>query len=218
MARTRTRTLRNADPWSDAVEHLRSVDPAYWNPVIERVGPCLLRPRPDRFGTLVRAIVGQQISSKAAAAINLRLHAVSGDPHTPEALIALGHDKLRGVGTSAVKARYILNLAEAVARGDVPLHEFDRWDDEAIVSSLTTIKGIGAWTAEMFLIFALNRPDVLPVSDLGVRVGIRNYHGLAELPTPGECRELTESWRPYRSIASWYLWRQSDLPKVQAED
>src|SRR5436309_6246987 len=110
MARTRTRTSRDADPWSKAVAHLRRTDPAYWPPVIERVGPCLLRPRPDRFGTLVRAIVGQQISSKAAAAINQRLHALAGEPHTPEALIALGHEKVRGVGTSGVKARYILNL------------------------------------------------------------------------------------------------------------
>src|SRR4051812_27187763 len=212
MARTRTRALRNTDPWSKAVEHLRQSDAAYWPPVIERVGPCLLRPRPDRFGTLVRAIVGQQISSKAAAAINQRLHALGGEPHTPEALVALGPDRIRGVGTSAVKARYILNLAEAVARGDVPLDEFDRWDDDAIIASLTAVKGIGVWTAEMFLIFSLNRPDVLPVADLGVRVALRDRHGLDDLPKPPLCRELAEPWRPYRSIAIWYLWRGFDAP------
>jgi DNA-3-methyladenine glycosylase II len=178
--------------------------------LIERVGPCLLRPRPDRFGTLVRAIIGQQISSRAAAAIDARLCALGGEPHEPAALLALSEEALRGAGLSGVKARYLLNLSEAVASGHVPLDEFDGWDDEAIVASLTSVKGVGVWTAEMFLIFALNRPDVLPVGDLGVRVAIRDRHGLAELPRPQQCRELAESWRPFRSIAIWYLWRGFD--------
>jgi 3-methyladenine DNA glycosylase/8-oxoguanine DNA glycosylase len=96
-----------------------------------------------------------------------------------------------------------------VVSGQAPLDEFDDWDDAAIIASLTAIKGIGRWTADMFLIFGLNRPDVLPVGDLGVRAALRDRHGLDELPKPSECAALAELWRPYRSIASWYLWRNS---------
>ncbi len=109
----------------------------------------------------------------------------------------------------------MLNLSEAVDSGSVPLDAIDdSWDDARIIQTLTTIKGIGVWTAEMFLIFALNRPDVLPVGDMGVRVGIKNRHGLAELPKPKECHALAEHWRPYRSIASWYLWKGADTPET----
>jgi DNA-3-methyladenine glycosylase II len=132
-------------------------------------------------------------------------------------LIALGEASLRTVGLSTAKARYVLNLAEAVASGTVPLEQFDdSWDDASIIASLTAIKGIGVWTAEMFLIFALNRPDILPTSDLGVRVGLRDRHGLAELPRPRDCHALAELWRPYRTIASWYLWRGSDTSTAPA--
>jgi len=141
----------------------------------------------------------------------MRLHALGGQAHRPERLIALGETALRGVGLSRSKACYVLNLAEAVAAGRVPLDAFDEsWDDAAIVSSLTTIKGIGVWTAEMFLIFSLNRPDVLPVHDLGVRVALRAHHGLADLPRPKECHALAEPWRPFRTVASWYIWRSLD--------
>ena len=199
-----------ADRWAEAVRHLRRVDPRL-REVIKRIGPCLLTPRPDRFGTLVNSIVAQQISAKAAAAINQRLHAFGGDPHRPEQLIALGETALRSVGLSASKARYVLNLAEAVASGSVPLDAFDdSWDDAAIVASLTSIKGIGVWTAEMFLIFSLNRPDVLPALDLGVRIALRAHHGLAELPRPKECHALAGPWRPFRTVASWYIWRNVD--------
>lgn len=180
--------------------------------MIERVGPCLLRPRRDRFGTLVRAIVGQQISTKAAAAIDLRLKAAQASTvHDPSSLIALGATGLRAAGLSGVKAGYVLNLAEAVLSERIPLGRIGRWSDEAIIDRLTEVKGIGRWTAEMFLIFALNRPDVLPVRDLGVRVGIRDYFELADLPKPDACRELTLPWRPYRTPAMWYLWRLLDL-------
>jgi DNA-3-methyladenine glycosylase II len=202
------------DRWARAVRHLRRVDP-HLKAIIDRIGPCLLEPKTDRFGTLVRAIIGQQISSKAAASIHNRLVAIGGEPHHPQRLIELGESALRGVGLSGVKARYVLNLAEAVGSGAVPLDEIDEsWDDAKITQALTTIKGIGVWTAEMFLIFALNRPDVLPAGDLGVRVALRDRHGLAELPKPSECHALAELWRPYRSIASWYLWKGVDTPQT----
>jgi DNA-3-methyladenine glycosylase II len=202
------------DRWAKAVRHLRRVDP-HLKAIIDRVGPCLLEPKTDRFGTLVRAIIGQQISSKAAASIHNRLVAIGGEPHHPARLIELGEPALRGVGLSGVKARYVLNLAEAVGSGAVPLDAIDEsWDDARITQALTTIKGIGVWTAEMFLIFSLNRPDVLPAGDLGVRVALRDRHGLVELPKPSECHALAEPWRPYRSIASWYLWRGLDTPQT----
>jgi DNA-3-methyladenine glycosylase II len=205
---TRTRKAKPREPWAEAIAHLKRVDP-YCAAVIDRVGPCRLEPVADRFETLVRAIISQQISSKAAAAIEGRLSALGGAPHRPAVLMALGEEALRGVGLSAVKARYVLNLSEAVASGQAPLDAFDDWDDDAIIASLTAIKGIGRWTADMFLIFALNRPDVLPVGDLGVRAALRDRHGLAELPKPSECPPLAEAWRPYRSIAIWYLWRRN---------
>jgi DNA-3-methyladenine glycosylase II len=194
---------------------LRRADPRL-REVIKRIGPCRLAPRPDRFGTLVSSIVSQQISSKAAASINQKLHALGGQPHRPERLLTLGDEALRSVGLSAAKARYVLNLAEAVVDGSVPLDAFDdSWEDAAIVASLISVKGIGIWTAEMFLIFSLNRPDVLPVHDLGVRAALRDLHGLPDLPRPGDCHSLAEAWRPYRTIASWYIWRNVDTPRAK---
>jgi DNA-3-methyladenine glycosylase II len=212
---SRSTAISEPERWADALKHLRRVDP-HLRAVIERIGPCGLTPRPDRFGTLVNSIVAQQISSKAAAAINQRLQALGGQPHQPARLLDLGEPAIRSVGLSASKARYVLNLAEAVATCALPLDAFDdSWDDAAIVASLTSIKGIGVWTAEMFLIFSLNRPDVLPAHDLGVRIALRDRHGLTELPRPKECHALAEIWRPYRTIASWYIWRNVDTPPVK---
>jgi DNA-3-methyladenine glycosylase II len=205
--RTRKKTVK--DPWADAIDHLRSLDER-WAERIEKVGPCRLVTRPDRFGTLVRAIIGQQISTKAAASIDARLRLLGGDRHIPEALLALGETGLRSVGLSGVKARYVLNLSEAVRSGDIPLHNVGRLSDEEIVKRLTAVKGIGVWTAQTFLIFAMNRPDVLPVADLGIRVAIRDRFGLEALPGPSDCHTLTEGWRPFRSVAMWYLWRSLD--------
>lgn len=198
-------------PWEPAVAHLRASDPR-WPPRIDRHGPCRLRPRPaaERFSTLVRAIIGQQISTRAAAAIAERLRAQVGPTLAPAPILALGPEGLRGVGLSRVKAAYVLDLADAVATGRVPLARIGTLDDEAVVARLTTIKGIGRWTADMFLIFALGRPDVLPAGDYGVRTALRDHFALPDLPTPALCRTLTEPWRPYRTVAMWYLWRSLD--------
>lgn len=200
------------DLWSDAVLHLRNADER-WSPILDRVGPCDLKPRKDRFGTLVRAIIGQQISTAAARTIDARLRTLSGEPHDPIRLIAAGEDGLRSCGLSGVKARYVLNLSEAVRDGRLPLARIGTLSDDEIKARLTAVKGIGPWTAEMFLIFSLNRPDVLSPGDLGIRVGLRDFYGLEEHPTPAECARLTETWRPYRSVAMWYLWRVIDAPK-----
>lgn len=198
-------------PWSAGVAFLRDLDPK-WEAIIDSIGPCRLEPRADRFGTIVRAIIGQQISSKAAASIDARLRTLCGEPHAPAPLIASGEAALRGCGLSGVKSRYILNVANAVLDGNLPLDQMHDWTDEAITAALTKIKGVGPWTAEMFLIFALGRPDILSVGDLGIRVGLRSFYGLDQLPGPRECRELTETWRPWRTVAMWYLWRQIDGP------
>ena len=197
------------DPWAAAIAHLRSADDR-WHPLIDRHGVCALRPRKDRFGTLVRAIIGQQISARAATTIDARLRVLSGDPHEPAALIAAGEAGLRSCGLSGVKARYVLNLSEAVLSGRLPLKRIGSLGDDAIKERLVAVKGIGPWTAEMFLVFSLNRPDVLAVGDLGVRVGLRDFYGLEAQPTPRQCVELTEPWRPFRSVAMWYLWRSLD--------
>ena len=198
------------DPWAKALRHLKKADP-HLKEIIRRVGPCRLEPREDRVGSLVGAIVSQQISTKAAASILDRLHRLAGRPYQPERLLVLDVDALRACGLSRSKATYVRNVAAAVADGSAPVHEFDDWDDEAIIASLTAIKGVGVWTAHMFLIFALNRPDVFPVGDLGVRVALQRRFGLEAPPAPGDCLELGDSWRPYRSVASWYLWRSLEL-------
>lgn len=206
-----TRTAPAApDPWAKALRHLQKVDP-HLKEVIRRVGPCRLVPEEDRLGALVGSIVSQQISTKAAASIGGRLHDLAGRPHDPQGLLALGEDALRGCGLSRPKARYVLNVAAAVVDGTAPLDRFHEWDDDAIIESLTAIKGIGVWTAHMFLIFALNRPDVWPVGDLGVRAALRNKLGLAELPSAGDCQAMGDAWRPFRSVASWYLWRSLEF-------
>jgi len=198
--------------WVDAVVHLQVADPR-WSPILDRVGPCTLTPRRDRFGTLVRAIIGQQISTAAASTIDARLRTLSGEPHDPLRLIAAGEESLRSCGLSGVKARYVLNLSEAVRDGELPLTRIGTLKDHEIKARLTAVKGIGPWTAEMFLIFSLNRPDVLSAGDLGIRVGLRNFYGLDQEPRPSECERLTEAWRPYRSVAMWYLWRVIDTPR-----
>ena len=201
-----------SDRWDDAVAHLRAGDPR-WGPILDRVGPCLLRARKDRFGTLVRAIIGQQISSRAASTIDARLRAIVGEPYHHDRLIEAGEAPLRACGLSGVKARYVLNLAQAVRAGELPLARIGRLSDDEIKRRLTAIKGIGPWTAEMFLIFSLSRPDVLSVGDLAIRTGLRRFHELTDLPTPRECERLSEPWRPYRSVAMWYLWRSLDDKK-----
>ena len=203
--------LAPVDPWSEGMDHLRRLDPR-WGAILDAVGPCRLKVRPDRFGTLVRAIIGQQISSKAATSIDRRVRDLAGEIHAPESLLLAGEAGLRACGLSGVKARYVLNLAQAVQIGAVPLDEVHAWEDQAIVAALTSIKGIGPWTAEMFLIFALGRLDVLSVGDLGIRVGLKSFYGLDQLPDPRQCRELTEAWRPHRTLAMWYLWEQIDNP------
>jgi DNA-3-methyladenine glycosylase II len=183
--------------------------------LIRQHGPCGIADavRADHFSALVRAIIFQQLSTKAASTIHDRLVALlPGRLPTPAALAGLTDDQFRAVGVSRQKAMYLRDLCEKVVRGDVSLDEAEiaALDDEAVILALSRVKGIGRWTAEMFLMFRLHRPDVLPVGDLGIVTAVQRVYGLRKRPTPDRLRRLAEPWKPYRSIACWYLWRSLD--------
>jgi DNA-3-methyladenine glycosylase II len=186
--------------------------------IIKRHGACQLgaaRDRFDHFAMLVRAIVFQQLSTKAATTIHTRLLALMADGQpSPAALSALTDEQFRSVGISRQKAGYLRDLSDKVATGVVPLAAVDTLDDEAVITALTQIKGIGRWTAEMFLIFRLQRLDVLPLGDLGIVNAMQKAYRLRKKPTSERMRKIGEVWRPYRSIASWYLWRSLDNEPV----
>jgi DNA-3-methyladenine glycosylase II len=190
-----------------AQRHLSRRDPVLKR-LIHGVGPCTLRVDPDHFAALVRSIISQQISTKAAASIRGRLES-SLRPRriTLKGIRAASDETLRAAGLSAAKVRAVRDLAEKVHLGDVPLKELHRRPDEDVITCLLPVRGIGRWTAEMFLIFSLGRLDVLPVHDLGLRAGVQRQYGLGELPDKETLTALAEPWRPYRSIATWYFWR-----------
>ena len=198
-------------PWTDVIStataHLSSIDPVMAE-TIARVGPCTLTPNPNIFETLVDAIISQQISVKAADAIVARVRAATpGGLITPEALLLLEQDALRAAGLSTPKARYVRDLTEQVTDGQLDLAALDKLEDEEVIKNLVAVKGIGRWTAEMILIFSLGRPDVLPVDDLGFVEGVREAYRLEARPTRKELLERGEGWRPYRTFATWYMWR-----------
>lgn len=186
--------------------------------IIRRHGACGLgaaRDRFDHFQMLVRAIVFQQLSTKAATTIHGRLTALMpASRPTPSTLAALTEPQLRAAGISRQKAGYLRDLCAQVSCGAVALDALDAMSDEEVIASLTRVKGIGRWTAEMFLIFRLLRPDVLPVGDLGIVTAVKKAYALRKTPTPERLRRIGEVWRPYRSVACWYLWRSLDNEPV----
>jgi DNA-3-methyladenine glycosylase II len=199
-------------PMSEAERALAKRDPVMRG-LIRAAGPSTLPTRHgrDHFGALVEAIVYQQLAGKAAAAIHGRFVALFDSKRiTPEAVLAVGHARLRTVGLSEAKTLAILDLASKASDSTVPLRSISRYDDDTIVERLSSVRGIGRWTAEMFLMFQLGRPDVWPVDDYGVRKGYASAYGLKELPKPKELMSLGERFRPYRSTAAWYCWRVVD--------
>jgi DNA-3-methyladenine glycosylase II len=182
--------------------------------VIERVGPCRLTPRTDGadFDHLARAIVYQQLAGKAAAAIHGRLLGLYGDrPPTPAELLATSALRLRRAGLSRQKLGYLRDLARRVHSGALPLSDLSQLPDEAAIEALTEVKGIGVWTAQMFLMFRLGRPDVLPTLDFGIRNAMRVAYRLRGMPKPAHMERIAAPWRPYRTVACWYLWRSLDV-------
>ena len=211
---------RPSDPLAAAVaaatEELAARDPALAR-LVAAAGPCELGvPRElTHFGSLCRSITFQQLAGRAAATIFGRFVAVAtggGEPIdlTPEGVLACPEESLRGAGLSAAKTRAIRALAERAVSGELPLHDVEHIGDEELIDRLSAVPGIGRWTAEMFLIFRLGRPDVLPVDDYGVRKGFALAYGKRTLPTPTALARHGERWRPYRTVASWYLWRALD--------
>ncbi|HEY1774920.1 MAG TPA: DNA-3-methyladenine glycosylase [Solirubrobacteraceae bacterium] len=202
-----------------AVEYLRSADPVL-GALIERLDDVELPDRSDRpkpgehYAALVRAIVGQQLSTRAARAIWLRLVAHFDDkPPTPEQVLEADPDELRvAAGLSRAKTTYLRSLAEHILDGSLELGRLESLDDDAVIAELVAVKGIGEWTAHMFLMFQLGRPDVLAPGDLGIRRGVQVAYGLEEMPSPAEVIERAEVWRPYRTAACMYLWRSVDAP------
>jgi DNA-3-methyladenine glycosylase II len=187
--------------------------------LIAAIGPCTLQPDQNHFAALVRAIIAQQISTKAARSIQQRLLAsLAPGELTAPAILAAPEGQLRTAGLSLAKARSVRDLAEKVHQGVVRLDTISQCSDEEVISQLVPVRGIGRWTAEMFLIFSLGRSDVLPLGDLGLRVGAQRQYGLEELPGRTRLVELAEPWRPYRSIATWYLWRSlGSVPQSEGQ-
>jgi DNA-3-methyladenine glycosylase II len=197
--------------WAPAVAALRRADPAL-RPIVDAVGPCTLHPRRDHFVVLCKAIFSQQISVAGAATLFSRFRDQFPQrrptpQRTIDFLTSADPALVRHCGLSRQKQAYVLDLARHFRDRTVTTSKFSRLDDEQVIEALTGVRGIGRWTAEMFLIFVLNRTDVLPVDDLGLRKGVQRAYGLATLPTVAELRARGEAWRPYRSVATWYLWR-----------
>jgi DNA-3-methyladenine glycosylase II len=194
-----------------ALDHLRRSDPVL-GAIIERVGGYGIQYRQPEFESLVRSIVYQQLSGRVASVIFGRLSEAAGGILTPEGILKLRPARMRRAGLSAAKTDYIRDLARHTRDRKVIFDELPALADADVIERLTRVKGIGTWTAHMFLIFALRRPDVLPVGDLGIRSAIQKAYGLESLPRPTEMIEIASRWRPYCSVASWYLWRSLDGP------
>jgi DNA-3-methyladenine glycosylase II len=201
-----------------AISHLRAVDPVLGR-IIDVVGPCRLEAR--RTGThydaLVRSIVFQQLSGKAASTIHRRFTEIyPGKRPRAEHVLSTAEERLRAAGLSRQKIGYLRDLSARVADRSLPLAHLGRLSDDAIIEHLVQVKGIGRWTVQMFLMFRLGRPDVLPELDLGVQNAIQRAYGLKKRPTPKDVLRIGEKWRPYASIASWYLWRSLENGDGQA--
>jgi len=197
-----------------ALLHLRRADPVMER-VIRHVGPCRFGPRTDHthFYHLCRAIVYQQLSTKAAATIHARFIELFDTPAPPPgAVAAMSAARLRGAGLSKQKAAYITDLAHKVDSGALPLDSLETLDDAAVIAALTQVKGIGVWSAQMFLMFRLGRPDVLPVLDLGIRKAVMLAYGMRRMPSPERVKKVGRPWSPHATMASWYLWRSIDGP------
>jgi DNA-3-methyladenine glycosylase II len=192
-----------------AVDHLMEADPVL-AAIIEKVGPCNLVPREPTFETLARSITFQQLSGKAAGTIFARLKKAVGRRFTAAAFLRLTEEELRGCGLSRQKAAALRDLAGHVASRRIIFKQLPKLSDEDIIRLLSQVRGVGVWTAQMFLMFALERPNVLPTGDLGIRNAIWKAYGLEAAPKPLEIAKLAERWHPHCTVACWYLWRSLD--------
>lgn len=208
------------DCWTAGARHLAGVDPKL-RKIIRKVGPCTLRPRRDYFVVLCKAIYAQQISTRVAAVLFARFRQrFPGKRPTPLLTLSLLDGDpalLKTCGLSRQKTKYLRDLAEHFHAGKIATRRLSTMTDQQVIDALIRVHGIGRWTAEMFLMFVLNRADVLPVDDLGLRDAVREVYGLDHRPTTKELTLLAEPWRPWRSLATWYLWRRNERPAKRAK-
>jgi DNA-3-methyladenine glycosylase II len=220
-----------------AVTHLKKSDPVL-RAIIERVGPCRMEFGAPTFHNLAEAIVYQQLNGKAAATIFKRFSALTGDPLTPKGILKLAPEQLRSVGLSKQKSSYLFDMAERADRGELDFSRVPTMSDEEVIEHLTQVKGVGVWTAHMFLMFTLKRPNILPTGDFGIRMAVSRHYmdkraakklppktakkksarkskpREITLPTPAQMEKIAKSWEPYRSVACWYLWRSLDTKTI----
>jgi DNA-3-methyladenine glycosylase II len=196
-----------------AVNHLKKCDPVLCA-IIERVGPCRMEYGVPEFCSLAEAIVYQQLNGKAALTIFKRFAALAGEPLTPNGILKLRDEQLRSVGLSKQKSAYLKDLAAKTAAGLLDFSRLPELTDEEVIQELTQVKGVGVWTAHMFLMFSLRRPNVLPTGDYGVQVAIRKHYKKRKLPKPKDMEKIAKAWAPYRSVACWYMWRSLDIKTI----
>lgn len=212
-----------------ALNHLKNSDPVM-RAIIERVGPYRITYREPTFHSLARAIAYQQLNGKAASTIFARFTALAGDPLTPEGVLKLTLDEMRSVGLSKQKSSYLLDMADRARRGELDFLRVPQMSDDEVIAHLTQVKGVGVWTAHMFLMFSLQRANILPTGDFGIRMAMfrhyldksrANKNGAGKkrkrkikLPSPGQMEKIAKCWEPYRSVACWYLWRSLDTQTI----
>jgi len=193
-----------------AVNHLKKSDPVL-RAIIERIGPCRMEFGVPEFASVAEAIVYQQLNGKAAVVVFKRFAALAGEPLTPEGILKLSDEQLRSVGLSKQKSSYLKDLAAKTAGGVLDFSKLPELSDDEVIKHLTQVKGIGVWTAHMFLMFALRRANVLPTGDYGVQVALKKHYKKRKLPKPKDMEMIARAWEPYRSVACWYMWRSLDI-------
>jgi 3-methyladenine DNA glycosylase/8-oxoguanine DNA glycosylase len=193
-----------------AINHLKKSDPIL-RAIIEQVGPCRIEFGLPEFRSLAESIIYQQLHGKAAATIFKRFAALVGEPLTPAGILKLTDEQLRAVGLSKQKSAYMKDLAIKTRDGLLDFSKLPEMPDEEVIKHLTQVKGIGVWTAHMFLIFTLKRGDVLPTGDYGVQTAMKKHYRKRKMPKPKDMEKIARAWSPYRSVACWYLWRSLDI-------
>lgn len=196
-----------------AIHHLKQSDPILRG-IIESVGPFRMEFGEPVFHSLAEAIVYQQLNGKAAVTIFKRFTALTGDPVIPQGIAKLTDDQLRSVGLSKQKSSYLRDMSERALRGELDFTRLPDMTDEEVIKHLTQVKGVGVWTAHMFLMFTLRRPNIFPTGDFGIQMAIKKHYKKRKMPNPPQMEKIAKPWEPYRSIACWYLWRSLDIKTV----
>lgn len=178
--------------------------------IIKRIGPYRIEYGPPEFHSLAEAIIYQQLNGRAALTIFNRFAALAGNPLTPAGILKLTNEQMRSVGLSKQKSSYLRDMAVRAASGELDFSRLPQLSDEEVIKHLTQVKGVGVWTAQMFLMFTLKRPNVLPTGDFGVQMAMKKHYNKRKMPKPAQMEKIARCWEPYRSIACWYLWRSMD--------